>query len=137
MVSHRPYSTGFFFGSPTQSPQVDGYARDRLMVAVVTSCEPVEGGPGRGGVAGAGASSGAGVRWRVGLICRNRAEAGCKLDVLSPGQPVRQMPLVGVEAAGDDGAWVAAPEGLAHSMDRYWAISPWPLQPGDLLCRRV
>ena len=137
MVSHRPYSTGFFFGNPTQSPQVDGYTRDRLMVAVVTSCEPVEGGLGWGGVAGAGASSGAGACWRVGLTCRNRAEAGCELDVLSPGQPVRQMPLVGVEAVGDDGAWVAAPEGLAHSMDRYRAISPWPLQPGDLLCRRV
>lgn len=137
MVSHRPYSTGFFFGNPTQSPQVDGYTRDRLMVAVVTSCEPVEGGLGWGGAAGAGASSGAGACWRVGLTCRNRAEAGCELDVLSPGQPVRQMPLVGVEAVGDDGAWAAAPEGLAHSMDRYRAISPWPLQPGDLLCRRV
>lgn len=124
MVSHRPYSTGFFFGNPTQSPQVDGYARDRLMVAVVTSCEPV-------------APDAAHGPWRVELTCRNRAEAGCELDVLSPGQPVRQMPLAGVEAAGDDGAWVAAPEGLAHSMDRYRAISPWPLQPGDLLCRRV
>ena len=124
MVSHRPYSTGFFFGNPTQSPQVDGYARDRLMVAVVTSCESV-------------APDVADGPWRAGLTCRNRAEAGCELDVLSPGQPVRQMPLAGVEAADDDGGWVAAPEGLARSMDRYRAISPWPLRPGDLLCRRV
>lgn len=124
MVSHRPYSTGFFFGNPTQSPRVDGYARDRLMVAVVTSCEPVT-------------PDAAGGPWRVGLTCRNRAEAGCELDVLSPGQPVRQMPLAGVEAADDNGGWVVAPEGLARSMDRYRAISPWPLQPGDLLCRRV
>lgn len=124
MVSHRPYSTGFFFGNPTQSPRVDGYARDRLMVAVVTSCEPV-------------APDAADGPWRVGLTCRNRAEAGCELDVLSPGQPVRRMPLAGVEAVADGGGWVAAPEGLARSMDRYRAISPWPLQPGDLLCRRV
>lgn len=124
MVSHRPYSTGFFFGNPTQSPRVDGYARDRLMVAVVTSCEPV-------------APDVADGPWRVGLTCRNRAEAGCELDVLSPGQPVRQMPLAGVEAADDDDGWAAAPEGLARSMDRYRAISPWRLQPGDLLCRRV
>lgn len=124
MVSHRPYSTGFFFGNPTQSPRVDGYARDRLMVAVVTSCEPV-------------APDAADGPWRVGLTCRNRAEAGCELDVLSPGQPVRQMPLAGVEAVADGGGWVAAPEGLARSMDRYRATSPWPLQPGDLLCRRV
>ena len=124
MVSHRPYSTGFFFGNPTQSPRVDGYARDRLMVAVVTSCEPV-------------APDAADGPWRVGLTCRNRAEAGCELDVLSPGQPVRQMPLAGVEAADDNGGWAAAPEGLARSMDRYRAISPWRLQPGDLLCRRV
>lgn len=124
MVSHRPYSTGFFFGNPTQSPRVDGYARDRLMVAVVTSCEPV-------------APDAADGPWRVGLTCRNRAEAGCELDVLSPGQPVRQMPLAGVEAVADGGGWVAASEGLAHSMDRYRATSPWRLQPGDLLCRRV
>lgn len=124
MVSHRPYSTGFFFGNPTQSPRVDGYARDRLMVAVVTSCEPV-------------APDAADGPWRVGLTCRNRAEAGCELDVLSPGQPVRRMPLAGVEAVADGGGWVAAPEGLARSMDRYRAISPWRLQPGDLLCRRV
>lgn len=124
MVSHRPYSTGFFFGNPTQSPRVDGYARDRLMVAVVTSCESVVPDAAHG-------------PWRVGLICRNRAEAGCGLDVLSPGQPVRQMPLAGVEAVADGGGWVAAPEGLAHSMDRYRATSPWPLRPGDLLCRRV
>lgn len=124
MVSHRPYSTGFFFGNPTQSPRVDGYARDRLMVAVVTSCEPV-------------APDAADGPWRVGLTCRNRAEAGCELDVLSPGQPVRQMPLAGVEAVADGGGWVAAPEGLARSMDRYRATSPWPLQPGDLLCRRA
>ena len=123
MVSHRPYSTGFFFGNPTQSPRVDGYVRDRLMVAVVTSCKPV-------------APDAADGPWRVGLTCRNRAEAGCELDVLSPGQPVRQMPLAGVEAA-DDGGWAAAPEGLARSMDRCRAISPWRLQPGDLLCRRV
>ncbi|MGO5251119.1 peptidase U32 family protein [Atopobiaceae bacterium LCP21S3_F11] len=124
MVSHRPYSTGFFFGNPTQSPRVDGYARDRLMVAVVTSCEPV-------------APDAADGPWRVGLTCRNRAEAGCELDVLSPGQSVRRMPLAGVEAVADGGGWVAAPEGLARSMDRYRATSPWPLQPGDLLCRRV
>lgn len=124
MVSHRPYSTGFFFGNPTQSPRVDGYARDRLMVAVVTSCEPV-------------APDAADGPWRVGLTCRNRAEVGCELDVLSPGQPVRQMPLAGVEAVADGGGWVAAPEGLARSMDRYRATSPWPLRPGDLLCRRV
>ena len=124
MVSHRPYSTGFFFGNPTQSPRVDGYARDRLMVAVVTSCEPV-------------APDAADGPWRVGLTCRNRAEAGCELDVLSPGQPVRRMPLAGVEAVADGGGWVAAPEGLARSMDRYRATSPWPLRPGDLLCRRV
>ena len=124
MVSHRPYSTGFFFGNPTQSPRVDGYARDRLMVAVVTSCEPV-------------APDAADGPWRVGLTCRNRAEAGCELDVLSPGQSVRRMPLAGVEAVADGGGWAAAPEGLARSMDRYRATSPWPLQPGDLLCRRV
>lgn len=37
-TSHRPYSTGFYFGSPGQNQGVKEYARDYQMVARVVSC---------------------------------------------------------------------------------------------------
>ena len=36
--SHRPYSTGFYFGAPGQNQGVKEYARDYQMVARVVSC---------------------------------------------------------------------------------------------------
>lgn len=74
-VSHRPYSTGFLQGAPTQNPGRVDYARERTMVALVRSCQP------------------AGDGWDVEVVCRNKAAEGCTLDVLSPGHPVRQLRL--------------------------------------------
>lgn len=37
-TSHRPYSTGFYFGTPGQNQGVQEYARDYQMVARVVSC---------------------------------------------------------------------------------------------------
>ena len=39
-VSHRPYSTGFYFGEPGQYTGDSRYIRQWQMVAVVTSCAP-------------------------------------------------------------------------------------------------
>ena len=75
LVSHRPYSTGFYYGEPTQNPGREDYARNRILVAVVDACEP------------------AGGSWRAAVTCRNRAEAGVVTDVLSPHKPVRQAHL--------------------------------------------
>lgn len=75
LVSHRPYSTGFYYGEPTQNPGREDYARNRILVAVVDACEP------------------AGGSWRAAVTCRNRAEAGVVTDVLSPRKPVRQAHL--------------------------------------------
>ncbi len=38
-ISHRPYSTGFYFGSPQQTYQSAGYVRDYSVAAVVTGYE--------------------------------------------------------------------------------------------------
>lgn len=70
-VSHRPYSTGFFFGDPTQNPGRVDYARERVLVGVVEEAQ-AEGGA-----------------WRARLCCRNRALAGDTLTVLSPGHDPR------------------------------------------------
>ena len=39
MVSHRPYSTGFFYGEPGQHYGTSSYSQDAEIVAVVESCD--------------------------------------------------------------------------------------------------
>ena len=115
-VSHRPYSTGFLLGAPTQNPGRVDYARERLLVGVVTGCEQV----------GAGA-------WLVSLTCRNRAPQGAVAEVLAPGADVRRLPLAGLELRDKDGFWQAADQ-LQRNGATYRLQTPWPLEPYDLLC---
>ena len=75
LVSHRPYSTGFFLGEPTQNPGHAEYARERRLVAVVGACERSVNG------------------WSAMVTCRNKAEKGAVAQVLSPGVPVREFAL--------------------------------------------
>lgn len=103
LVSHRPYSTGFYLGKPTQNPGRQDYARDRRLVAVVEGCERCEGG------------------WLATVRCRNRAEAGAKVDVLSPGEPVRPAVLG---------------EALVTNGQAYDVPLPFSVEPLDLLCAR-
>ena len=114
-VSHRPYSTGFLFGEATQNPGAVGYARERRMVGVVSSCEPCDGG------------------WMTELVCRNRACDGDTLQILSPKSPVREMRLVGLELRDSDGAWRQMRD-LVRNGDTYRLRTPWPLEAWDVLC---
>lgn len=100
-VSHRPYSTGFYYGEPRQNPGRVDYARDRVLVGVVEGSEP------------------AGDAWEATVTCRNRADKGAELDVLSPGQPVRRLQL------GDS---------LVTNGATYRLGVPFELGPGDLVC---
>lgn len=103
LVSHRPYSTGFYLGEPTQNPGRWDYARDRRLVAVVEGCERCEGG------------------CLATVRCRNRAEAGVEVDVLSPGAPVRSATLG---------------EALVTNGQAYDVPLPFSVEPLDLLCVR-
>lgn len=64
-VSHRPYSTGFYFGKPTQNIAFGGYVREYEVAAIVTGYE----------------------NGRLLLRQRNRFFAGDELDALVPGEP--------------------------------------------------
>lgn len=74
-VSHRPYSTGFFFGDPTQNPGRVDYMRERVMVGMIEKCTPDGDG------------------WLADVRCRNKAMAGDEVAVLLPGEPARSMTL--------------------------------------------
>ena len=64
-VSHRPYSTGFYFGQPTQNNAFGGYVRSYEVAAVVEGYE----------------------NGRLLLRQRNRFFAEDTLDALVPGEP--------------------------------------------------
>ena len=117
LVSHRPYSTGFLLGEPTQNPGRVDYARERTMVAVAQGSEP------------------AGDAWITRVTCRNRADGGAELQVLAPGEPVRQLALEGLELRQADGTWQAV-DALVRNGATYRLRTPWPLTPGDVLCAR-
>ena len=63
-ISHRPYSTGFFFGDAQQSTDADMYQQLYDWVAEVVCATPLEDG-----------------RWRVWVKCRNRFYQGDNLEV--------------------------------------------------------
>ena len=119
-VSHRPYSTGFLFGQPGQGGSTEGYVRERRMVGVVRSCETC-------------ATGG----WLTTLTCRNRADQGSVLEVLSPGADVRTLALGPgmLELVDADGGRVAA-DALVRNGATYVLRTPWPLEPWDLVCVR-
>lgn len=70
-VSHRPYSTGFYFGEPTQNNVFGGYVREYEVAAVVTGYE----------------------NGRLLLRQRNRFFDSDTLDVLSPKTPPFLLPV--------------------------------------------
>ncbi|MBR3224239.1 MAG: U32 family peptidase [Atopobiaceae bacterium] len=114
-TSHRPFSTGFFFGNPTQNPGHAEYARDRLLVGVVE------------------ASVRAGDEWLVTVVCRNKAHAGDELTVLSPGCPVRKAELRDLERFVTEEGWQQAQK-MSVNMERYRFVAPFALGEGDMLC---
>lgn len=132
-VSHRPYSTGFFYGNPTQNPGRVEYQRDRLMVATVEkSARNAAEGADQGAATAAAASGADGFLTEV--LCRNKAQVGDVLQVLSPGEPIRECELGPLERWDDDlQVWVPARE-LSRAMCRYRTVLPFELGQLDILC---
>ena len=114
-TSHRPFSTGFFYGNPTQNPGHAEYARDRLLVAVAEHSTPT-------------ADS-----WLSEVVCRNKAIPGDEITILSPGQPVRHFILGGLERLVPEEGWQPS-EKMSVNMERYRFATPFPLSKGDMLC---
>ena len=77
-VSHRPFSTGFFFGNPKQSTDFDGYTQETLHVADVLNCEKV------------------GDEFKLHIRCRNKILEGEELEALVPKHGVRHLRMRGL-----------------------------------------
>ena len=110
-VSHRPYSTGFYFGEAEQATDTPGYQQTHQLT----------------GVAGVGERPG-----RATFNLRNRIAMGEELEVLSPGAPVRSFR---VEALFDE---QGVPIELANvAMRDYQVAVPFELGPYSLLRKRI
>ncbi len=115
-VSHRAYSTGFYFGHPGQTGEGAEYASTHLLVAFVTACEPL---PADGG------------GYLVSIICRNRIFEGGEVEAVSPGKPVRRIRIHGL-------TWMnnahPVPVDVANrTMETYMFASSEPLSARDIL----
>lgn len=122
-VSHRPFSTGFYFGRAEQAVDYEGYQQECLHIADVVGCESGEGGA-----------------CTLTVKCHNRFFAGETLEVLIPGQPVGTLT---VESPAwlplqEDGTFAdPIPVDIANrATDLYRIASPAPVPAGSLLRRR-
>ena len=120
-ASHRPYSTGFYYGRADQSPERDGYTSTCLHAADVRACEPT------------GKDA-----WRVEAVCRNRFCEGDELEALAPGRAafhvlVRDLAWLPAPDAGDPHP-APVPVAVANrSAEAYAFTVDEPLEPGDYL----
>ena len=110
-VSHRHYSTGFYFGSPGQYTDSARYVREWQVLAVVMGC--VENG-------------------RALLSLRNKFSAGDEIEVVGP--DVAAFPLTAPMMAQEDGQPLAQPR---HPQMRFVMQLPRPVPPLSILraCR--
>ena len=110
-ISHRPYSTGFFFGSePGQDTAVGGYIRRYNAVAV---CEQ-------------STADGAAV-----ITQRNKFLVGDTLDILPPGgRPYETRCLLLRNMDGEEVP--SAP----HPMQRLWIVTDLPLNEGSVIRKK-
>lgn len=96
-VSHRPYSTGFFFDEAEQAADYDGYEQQTLHVADVVELEDT---------ISPHASS-------IIVKCRNRFEEGDELEVLAPDAPVRTIRVRNLNWIPEVDGTLSAPEPAA------------------------
>lgn len=113
-VSHRPYGTGFFYGPARQAVAGKEYSQTCDFIGVVEDCMPQPSG---------------GFRLRTTL--RNRFSAGCTLEVLAPGAPVRTF--CPEQIVDENGMPVAEAVKTAQA---YTFAVPFGLQNGDILRKR-
>ena len=119
-VSHRPYSTGFYYGDPGQNAVPDQYVRAYRMVARVAGVDAAASGTGR--IPSAEASDGPGAGCigserafaaargdtrasgtRASLVCRNRFAEGDVVEALRPTAPIESFEV-------KDLVWHAPPD---------------------------
>lgn len=117
-VSHRPYSTGFYYSPAHQTHGSIDYIRQWEWAAEVLSCKP------DGNDA-----------YSCELRCRNRFEPNGMLQVLSPHEPVRDVQLSKLEfLPRPESGELPYPVPVANRTNEdYRAVSNIALKPHDII----
>ena len=118
-VSHRPYSTGFFYGPATQSFDSVDYVRSYQWMADVLECE----------------SMGNGI-WLATIRCRNKFDATDKLEVVSPMVPSASFRAWDFMHVPIDAEEASAPYSVAEisrTMETYTMLVDRELKPFDII----
>lgn len=114
IVSHRPYSTGFFFGPAHQADASDERVQQTEWAAEVLDCEASEGGG-----------------YEVTVRCRNAFSAETPLEALSPRSSVRRVGIGAIRHVRDG---VEMPVDIANrAMELYRVHADEPLAPFTIL----
>ena len=105
-VSHRPYSTGFYYGPPGQYYDTSRYIRQWQVIALITDCD------GQGNAT---------------LSLRNKFRAGDTVEVVGP--DTRPFALTGPEMTDADGAPLTEPRtpGSVFHMKLPRPVPAWSL----------
>lgn len=119
LVSHRPYSTGFYYGPAQQASESSGYMQLADWVGEVVSCAPTD----------------AANEWTARVKCRNRFYVGDTLEVLSPHCPVRSFTVSAAEEVFANGDTAPA-ETISKAMAEYVIPVPFELHEKDILRAR-
>lgn len=117
--SHHPYSTGFFYGPAHQAPESGASEQEWLWVAEVERCAPLPGG-----------------RWEIQAVARNRFDASCALEAVSPGRPSRPLAIEGLRWVheNEEGRPVEEPVAVAgRQMERYRFVCNQELRTHDIV----
>lgn len=133
-ISHRPYSTGFYFGEPEQALDFDGYEQETIHVADVIACEDV-------------AVDDGSANFDVTVRCRNRFDEGQELEVIEPKilRTDSSDPSVSFKTiVANDIRWIELDgngdplrfnpvDSVSRAMDDYLIRTDQPLAPGSLV----
>lgn len=157
VISHRPYSTGFFYGPASQTTDQKEYIQTGDWVAEVLSCKAAK---------DISKSTFENVHqkaprelsdphvlheskalhetkvpndpqalhdlWQVRFACRNRLYEGDALEVLSPGKPIEVVTIEELAREYSDGTQEPV-ECANQSMEIYSFLCSTPLQKNDML----
>lgn len=119
-VSHRPYSTGFFFGPAHEATRSDAREQTRELAAIVLAAH-----------INADGMTEATVR------CRNAFDRDAPIEVLSPRRPVREVPIEELWWLGpDENDLLEHPEATTRAnrtMELYRIVTPCELREHDIL----
>ena len=110
-MSHREYSTGFFFDDCSQNPQITqsgGYLRDKAFLATVSDIDETSG--------------------RAVLLQRNKACEGDACELVSPGKS--SVPFTLTDLRNTDNEKI---DSAPHAKMLYSVRMTVPMQKGDII----